>query len=86
MGASDLMEIPGFRVAAGKRIGAAFTNTPLSHCQTELCAAEIRCIVPAGLHFPPGQREEEMAAHFRMAVKEKKNTITFYLLSFASTL
>lgn len=39
----------------------------VSRCQTQLCASEIKCIVPAGLHFPQGSVkhpcEDEMAAH-----------------------
>lgn len=46
--------------------GVDVANTPFSHCQTALCAAQIRAIVPAGLLFPLGatkpRREDATAA------------------------
>lgn len=63
-------------------LGVDVANTPFSHCQTALCAAQITAIVPAGLLFPPGatkHRREDAASRRNKQI----NTIRIYSLLLA---
>lgn len=73
MGAADLMEIPGSAVAAGKRIGEEFTNTPFHTVKPNYVLLRLGVLCHLD-YISPGAAwslrvKGEMAAHFRAAVK-----------------
>lgn len=89
MGAVDLMEIPGFGVAAGKRIGVEFTNTPFHTVKLNYVLLRLGALCHLDYISPGAAWSLRVKGgwwqHISAKARENINKIKFYLLRFALT-